>query len=108
MLRQIKKMAMDECDCIIRFDSTTLEQDLRGLQQSTISPELSRVLLELIGDKNIRSSPTSESSQSESGMNKSSVNTQFRGSPILQEYEHKAPVTGRRKKRFYRGALIDE
>lgn len=48
LLQQIRRLARQECGCVIHYDSPNLEQELRALSAQAVSAELAALLEELL------------------------------------------------------------
>jgi len=90
LLQKIKRLAKDEQGCVIHFDSSSLEHDLRILVQSGVSRELLQLIEAFL--------PTQEppSAETEAGR-------VYRGSHILID---DAERVSQSSKRIYRGQIV--
>ena len=89
LLQKIKKLAKEEQNCVIHYDSPTLEQDLRTLVKSGVSEDLLALVEEFL--------PTTEPA----GQVPTGAKT-YRGATVMiDDRERIGPST-----RVYRGRIV--
>ena len=92
ILQKIKRLAKEEQGCVIRYDSPTLENELRTLVKSGVSRELLELIEAFL--------PTQEPPPA--FVDPSRV---YRGSHLLIDDTERTP---KRAKRIYRGLVVTD